>query len=55
MNDTLRSIKELPFSHFPKLKEGWRTVEPGSEQVVNTHDLLLQGEGERANAAQARS
>ena len=43
MNDTLRSIEGIPFSHFPSLNEGWRTTKPGSEDVVNTHDLPLQG------------
>ena len=26
MNDMPRSIQELPFSHFPSLNKGWRTV-----------------------------
>ena len=35
MNNTQRSIQELLFSCSPSLNEGWRTVKPGSEHVVN--------------------
>ena len=34
--DTLRSMKELSFSRFPNLNEGWRTAKLGSEHVVDT-------------------
>ena len=34
-NDTSRNIKELPFSNFLHLNEGWRTAKPGSEHLVN--------------------
>ena len=35
VNNTPRSIKELPFSHFPSLNEGWRTAKPGSDKTPN--------------------
>ena len=34
MNDAPRRMKELPFSHFPSLSEGW-TAKPDSEHVVD--------------------
>ena len=58
-NNTSRSIKELPFSNFLHLNEGWRTAKPGSEHVVNPminkHGLPLPGYGGGASAVQARS
>ena len=35
MNDAPRSTKELPFSGFSSLNEGWRTAKPGSEHAVD--------------------
>ena len=51
MNDTPRSINELPVPHNPSINESLRTAKPGSEHVVNTHGLPLQGYGGGANAA----
>ena len=39
VKDAPRSIKELSSSCFPNRNEGWWTAKPGSEQVVDPHDL----------------
>ena len=43
ISDTQKSKKGSPFSHFPCVSKGWRTAKPGSEHVIDAHDLALPG------------